>query len=189
MPKLISYPLRILDGLVDRVLSLLGAITLAQFPQFIGQYLQRLGGHLGEIRHTVRQFEAMAATLNMTLEEYIKVHLFSGTEVFLSSGEVIQDLIHRLQILENSYILLRQATPVNRWLVFLKVFDPEIFTQTYKIFTPGIPTTIEGGIYALVGLFLAWGVYQGIKNLIRLIFTKERKRRIFEKETGLPLGY
>jgi len=44
MLKTLRHPVRFLDGIVDRVFTVLGAVTLSQFPQFYGQYMQRLGG-------------------------------------------------------------------------------------------------------------------------------------------------
>ena len=34
MKKILLYPFRIMDGLVDRIISLAGAVGLAQFPSF-----------------------------------------------------------------------------------------------------------------------------------------------------------
>ena len=60
MEKILLYPFRFLDGLVDRVVSLAGAVGLAQFPQFFAQYLQRLGGHLEEARLVIARYRAAA---------------------------------------------------------------------------------------------------------------------------------
>ena len=36
------------DSLIDRLLCVAGAVLCSQLPEFIQQYLQRLGGHLDE---------------------------------------------------------------------------------------------------------------------------------------------
>ena len=55
MRRILAYPLRFLGSILDRIIAGLGAILLAQFPQYFGQYLQRLGGHLNELRHRVAE--------------------------------------------------------------------------------------------------------------------------------------
>lgn len=165
MFKNISHPLRFIDGILDRIISIIGAVAFSQFPQFFGQYMQRLGGHLAEAKRTLAQYISAAEALNLTLEEYIKEHLESGSEVFVSSGKVIQDLLERMQTLELSYQALQDATIYNRWLVFLREVDWSIAAGTWGNFVPGVPTTVEGLTYALAGLLLGWGAYTLFKSL------------------------
>jgi hypothetical protein len=48
-----------------------------------------------------------------------------------------------------------QMAPVwKRPLALARNFDRDIFIATH--FQPGVPLSIEGGIYALCGLLLAW---------------------------------
>ncbi|MDZ4133573.1 MAG: DUF2937 family protein [Dethiobacteria bacterium] len=170
MFKAIRHPLRLIDGILDRVFSIIGAVAFSQFPQFFGQYMQRLGGHLAEAKRALAQYIAAAEALNLTLEEYIREHLESGSEVFTSSGEVIQGLLERVQTLELSYQALQDATIYNRWLVFLREVDWSIATGTWENFVPGVPTTVEGLTYALAGLLLGWGVYTLFKTLASVPF-------------------
>jgi hypothetical protein len=173
---------------VDRVLALAGALVLVQFPQFFTQYMQRLGGHLDEARRTVDQYVKAAASYNMTLKEYINIHLTSNNKIFVSSGKIINGLVERWEHLQASFRALKSATPLNRWLVFLREMDPEISRQTWSNFTPGIPTTWEAAVYSLVGLLAAWGVYQGIKSLIRLFFRKKPSSSAqLPGKSGLPV--
>lgn len=166
MLKAIRHPLRFIDGVLDRIISIIGAVAFSQFPQFFGQYMQRLGGHLDEARFVLAQYIAAAEALNLTLEEYIREHLESGSEVFVSSGEVIQSLLERVRSLELSYQALQDATIYNRWFVFLREVDWSIATGTWENFVPGVPTTVEGLTYALAGLLLGWGIYTLLKIAI-----------------------
>ena len=185
MRKLLRKLLRFFNGLLDRVVAVCGVVGLAQFPQFFGQYIQRLGGHLAEAQFMLVRFELMAEYFNMTLEEYIKTHLNSGNEVFASSGQLINELLIRIQTLEETLTALRNATVYNRWWVFIREFDYEIVRETWVDFTPGLPTTLEGLVYSVCGLFVAWGVFQGIKSLlkgitkiIKTIFIRPRDYRV-----------
>lgn len=163
--KAIRQPLKFLDGILDRLFSILGAVALSQFPQFYGQYMQRLGGHLDEARLALKQYIAAAEALDLTLEEYIREHLESGSTVFTSSGEVIQNLWDRVQSLESAYQSLQDANIYTRWFVFLQEADWSIAAGTWENFMPGVPTTVEGLTYALTGLLLGWGFYALIKTI------------------------
>lgn len=170
MSKILKYPFRFFRGLLDRIIAVIGTITMAQFPQFFGQYLQRLGGHLAEAKFLLLRYELSAEYFNLTLDEYISLHLNSGNEVFSSSGQIIAELVNRIAALEKSFTALEGATPLNRWWVFIQEVDLEMLRETWSIFTPGIPTTMEGVIYGFCGLLLAWAIYQGIKGLLKSLF-------------------
>lgn len=174
MTKFFTYPLRVLDAIIDRVVAAAGALLFAQFPQFYAQYLQRLAGHVDEARRSVELYREAAAGLNLTLEEYIELHLSSGNEVFVSSGKIIAGFVERLQQLENAFHALKNAIPWKKIIVFLQQMNKEIATATWGDFTPGVPTTSEGIAYAIIGLLVALGLYQGLKAIIlglyRLVF-------------------
>jgi hypothetical protein len=167
---LLAYPLRFLDQFLDRVIAGLGAILLAQFPQYFGQYLQRLGGHLNELRHQVAEYEEAAASLGLTLGEYINEHLQAGSEIFVSTGRIMVELTGRLAEMEAAFAALTGASLPARWLVFIKYADWSIAAETWRHFTPGVPTTVEGLIYAGAGLLLAWSLYSLLKALCRPFF-------------------
>lgn len=180
--KAIRQPLKFVDGIMDRLFSIFGAVALSQFPQFYGQYMQRLGGHLDEARLALNQYVAAAEALGLTLEEYIREHLDSGSTVFVSSGEIIQNLWDRVQNLESAYQALQDANIFTRWFVFLREVDWSIAAGTWENFVPGVPTTLEGLTYALTGLLLGWGFYAlvkaGVVLLGKLISGKKSKGKV-----------
>ncbi len=178
----IRGPVKFIDGLVDRLSAVIGAVALSQFPQFYGQYIQRLGGHLDEARLMLDQYKKTAASLSLTLDQYIKEHLESGSEVFVSTGEVINALAERYETLEKAYLALQDANIYNRWVVFLREVDWSIAAGTWENFVPGIPTTAEGLIYAMCGLLLGWALYSGLKS-IPVLFISHNKRSNKEKES------
>lgn len=185
MKQLWKYLLKVLDGLMDRIMAVAGAIICAQFPQYYAQYIQRLGGHLDEARRAVSQYAKVAVSYNLSLQEYINVHLTSNNKIFISTGKVIQGLVDRLDHLQTAFTTLQNSTPLTRWVVFLQVMDPEIARKTWTNFTPGVPTTVEALVYALIGLLIGWGVYQGVKALITLPFRKAAPKALPGKP-GVP---
>ncbi len=185
MKRYLFYPFWALESLFDRALAIVGSITLAQFPQFYGQYLQRLGGHLDEARRIVTEYSETATSFNLSLQEYISIHLTASNPVLQSTGTIINNSMARLADLENSFQALDNGTLFNRWWLFLKNLDPAIFSQTCSQYTPGLPLTIESLIYALAGLLITWGIYQGIKSLIKNLFYKLIRSTI-SNGPGLP---
>ena len=186
MSKFLKYPLRFLNGLLDRIIAVLGVVSMAQFPQFFAQYLQRLGGHLAEAKFILLRYQLSADYFDLSLDEYISLHVNSGNEIFSSSGQVIAELVDRVAALEGSFTALNGATPFNRWWVFLQEVDLEMLRETWSIFTPGIPTTIEGAIYGFLGLILAWGVYHGIKTLFKSLYKLISSLLFRGKSSGIP---
>lgn len=161
--------LRFLGGFLDRIIAVFGVISFAQFPQFFSQYIQRLGGHLAEAQFMLVRFEMTAEYFGMTLDEYIATHVNSGHEVFVSSGQLINDLVNRINALEKALTALKEASVYTRWWVFLRECDYSIVQETWLDFTPGLPTTMEGAIYGLCGLLISWLLYQGVKTLLKFL--------------------
>ncbi len=160
-------PKRFASNLLDRVFAFAGALLMAQFPQYYWQYLQRLGGHRGELRLQVAKYEQAAARLGLSLEEYIDEHLHAASEVFSSSGEVIAQVVERLLRLEAAFTALREASALTRWWVFIRHVDAQIAAQTWRDFAPGAPTSVEGLLYAGAGLLLGWGSYALLRALVQ----------------------
>lgn len=176
MKKGVGSPFTALWSILDRISGLLGAFVLSQFPQFFSQYMQRLGGHLREAERTLDQYLRASRSLGLTLQEYIDHHMVSQERVYSRSGEVITQLIDRYYALEESTRILQEATPLNRWFYFIREGDWMIVQQTWQDYTPGVPTTWEGAIYALTGLLLGWGIFSGIRGLVRRLFFRKRSR-------------
>jgi len=178
-------PLKFLDNILDRIAAALGAVTLSQFPQFYGQYLQRLGGHLDEAKRALDLYIRAAEDLGLTLEDYILEHLNSSSEIFVSSGQVIEALLDRYNELDQSYTALQGATIYNRWLIFIQEVDWSIAAGTWNNFMPGIPTTVEGLTYALSGLLLGWGIYALLKAVITFPFNRKPQKLNFSKHESI----
>ncbi len=185
MKRLIFYPFWALESLFDRALAIVGAITLAQFPQFYSQYLQRLGGHLDEARRIVAEYSETATSFNLSLQEYVRIHLSASNPVLQSTGSIIDNSLARLADLENSFHALAEGTLFNRWWLFIRNLDPAIFRQTCSQYTPGLPLTMESLIYALAGLLITWGIYQGIKSIIKNPFHKLTHSKSISNSPGL----
>ncbi len=152
---------RVGESLVDRVLCVAGAVGLSQAPEFFQQYLQRLGGHLDEAKMRVAQYEAVAQQSGITLRQLIETTKAQPVEPVAKLGRVIDDAETRMQSLAAAETALREASLWERPFVFMANLDMDIASGTWAVFKPAVPVTLEGLVYAAVGMVLALVIYQG----------------------------
>ncbi len=149
------------EALIDRLLCVAGAVAFSQVPEFIQQYVQRLGGHLDEARRQLGQFSETAAKSGLSLDQLIHATSATADPAVARLGTVIRDSSARVAVLSADESAIRAANLFDRPFVFLHHADPEIVRATWGIFRPAVPTTFEGLIYALAGMFLMLCFYHG----------------------------
>ena len=165
------------EGLLDRLLCVVGAVLFSQVPEFIQQYLQRLGGHLDEARRQLEQFRAVAAQSDLTLDQLIARNLGSGEPTVVRLGRVIQETMTRVDTLAAADAAIRHASIVSRPFLFLRHLDLSIVHATWTIFKPAVPTTVEGLCYSACGVLLALAIYHGgVKLPIRRALRRRAER-------------
>jgi len=148
---------------MDRIFSVLGALSLAQFPQFIQQYLQRLAGHADEAMRIVERYKLAADRAGMEFSVYIQRFNDDSNAVVAEHGSIMTEAVERADFLTNAVESLQNSNMLTRPFVFLNNLDTDIAWQALLIFQPGVPTTVEGIMYALVGIMLGLLVYNGLK--------------------------
>lgn len=172
--KLLLSPFILLDRILDRVIAVLGAVIFAQFPQFISQYIQRMGGHVDELTRIISQYKKAAEVSGKTLESYIQFHLTATIPDYVNSGKIMEANVERYNDLKSALNDLVSSTGYTKFFIFVKEIDSNIFKAAMDNFSPGIPTSIEGAVYAGCGLIMGWLLYAGIKKLIQLPFKKKK---------------
>lgn len=151
------------NGLMDRLFSVIGALTAAQFPQFVQQYLQRLAGHAAEAQRLLARYEQAAGDAGMNFEAYVQRFRNDADPVVAEHGDIMAEVSARAASLQEAVEALQNSHALNRPFVFLNHLDNEIAYQALLIFQPGVPTTAEGLIYALTGIALGLLCYNGLK--------------------------
>ena len=111
------------DGLIDRMVCVVGAVLFSQLPEFIQQYLQRLGGHLDEARRQLEQFQAVAAKSGLTFHQLVANSLASTEPTVARLGGVMRDTADRVDALAAADAAIRHASMFTRPLVFLRHID------------------------------------------------------------------
>ena len=150
------------ETLIDRILCVAGAVLFSQAPEFMQQYLQRLGGHLAEARRQLAQFEEVARQAGRTLHELAAQYAANADPAVVGMSRLIGETETRVAVLSTSESALRATSVWERPFVFLRQLDWEIARGTGDIYKPAVPTTLEGMLYALVGVVVILTVYHGL---------------------------
>lgn len=132
-----------------------------QLPEFIQQYLQRLGGRLDEARRQVAEFEAVARSSNLTLFQFIDRASRNDDFAVAKLGGVMRGSVERVNELSAAEDALRAASLWEKPFVFFRHLDPSIASATLDVYRPAVPTTMEGAVYALAGMITFLAVYHG----------------------------
>jgi Protein of unknown function (DUF2937) len=156
------------ERLLDRVLCVLGAVLFAQAPEFMQQYLQRLGGRLDEARRLLGQLGEVASRSGLTVDQLASQASSNPDPALARLGDVVGAASGRVASLASAQEALAHASALTRPFQFLAHFDPSIAGATLGDFRPAVPTTLEGLIYALIGTAAFLAAYHlGVKTLIR----------------------
>ena len=153
------------DTLMDRVLCVVGAVLFSQAPEFMQQYLQRLGGHLDEARRQLGQFHRAAQKTGITLDNLIAKTAANPDPAVAKLSGVMTESITRVENLQTAHEAIASAAIWERPFVFLRYLEADITRGTWRMFQPAVPTTYEGLAYALLGMLVLLAIYQfGLKR-------------------------
>lgn len=159
LPRIVRSAALRAEGLLDRVLCVLGAVVFSQLPEFIQQYTQRLEGHLDEARLQLARFTDAAAKAGQTVDQLVAGAAQSPDAAVASLGGVIRSTVARVDALGAADAALRHASSWSRPFVFAAHVDGSIARATWAIYRPAVPTTWEGLAYAGAGVIAVLAAY------------------------------
>ena len=148
-----------IEGFADRAVCVLGAVFAAQAPEFFQQYLQRLGGHLAEARRHLAAFEQAAQAAGKYWTQFVADTAANPDAGLAKLGATMHDTAERVADLTAAHAALRDASVWSRPWAFFTQLDGEIARATTAIYRPAVPTTVEGAIYAVIGMGTAFGLW------------------------------
>jgi len=170
VPRIIRSASEGAEGLLDRILCVVGAVLFSQAPEFMQQYLQRLEGHLDEAKLAVDRLRDAAAQAGMSLDQLVKSAAQNPDPGSAKLGLVVSESVARVDALTAADAALRGASTLTRPFVFLTHADWGIARATASIYRPAVPTTGEGLLYAAVGIVFILCLYHlAIKRPIVLL--------------------
>jgi len=166
------------EGLIDRLLCVMGAVLFSQLPEFIQQYLQRLGGHLDEARRQLDQFREVATKSGLTLDQLMAKSQANAEETVARLGQLMHATAARVDALAGADAAIRHASILTRPFVFIRHADFSIVRATWSIFKPAVPTTVEGMLYAGLGVLMILAFYHGaVRYPVRRVWRRRAERR------------
>ena len=141
-----------LDSLVSTVVGAAGGVAASQILAFIGQYRQRLGGHLAEAQFNLRE----------TLDGAV----YQGLEPAAQRAMAVP-LSDRVTELADAVSALGSSNPwVLPW-TFVRQIDFGIAAATLGDFAPALPLDTVSLAYGAAGILFGWLVYDLIKTPFR----------------------
>lgn len=154
-----------LSGLLDRIFVVLGAFIFSQAPHFFQHYSQRLGGHVAELQRQIAAMQQAAERSGKSLQSYVQKFLSQSDVDLVSQGEIMQEIIVRHFDLSEAYTALVNASAFSRSFAFLRHFQLDIAKMTLRDFKLGLTFSMEGLIYALVGIGFGYLIYWTLSQI------------------------
>ena len=160
------WTLRKFDALLGTVVAALAGLGFAQFPAFIQQYLQRLGGHVDEAQLNLSQITGNASVraLDAPVRQVLAVSLEA-----------------RVSDLEAGEQAIGGAAASVRPFIFVRELDIDIAVATLRAFEPALPLSMAGLIYGLAGIVVGWLFYEALKTPVGLVARRRRGRPAAER--------
>lgn len=142
--------LQSVGNLADRILCVVAAVFLLQAPIYMNQYQNVLSGAQMESEISYERLRQIAADFDQTLTEYLGELLANDNPKVVANAEADQEQIDRYESYTEALGALQSASVLTRPFVFTSHYDPAIASAV--VFEPGLPLTMEGFVYALVGI-------------------------------------
>lgn len=157
-------------NLSDRILFAVGLLLFMQAPQFMDQYTQRLGGYLqGQQEHLARYQSIADQQFAGDLVSLISDFQGSEKRSVREVGNNVSQLVEQIDASILDLQILEQGRFVSKVVHLTLNMNVDIASETLRIFTPGIPISLEGIVCGLLGgLFLS-----GLFHLFIRLFSSQ----------------
>lgn len=150
-----------------------GAAGMSQMPEFSQQYMQRLGGAVDELSRFVAEFDADAAAVGLSREAALQ-DLRDGGTMAAKRAETMSTTLARYDHMSGELQAMAAAGPFTRAYRATRFGDKEITANTWAAFRPAVPLTVEGAVFALMGLIGGIGLFGGALSIIKRVFRRQK---------------
>lgn len=154
--------MRLVRGLLDRVVLVVAIVAGGLLPGFIEQYRQRLGGRLDQARLDLAAWQRIADQLFAgDLNRLIRYHSASADPAFHAEAHVIEQLRASVQQLQQAAAalqgdLLQQASYLALHL------DAALARATLADWTPTFALSLQGIAFAALFALSVWLLFHGL---------------------------
>lgn len=162
-------------AMLDRIFAVAGALLLSQLPTFMQQYGQQLAGHVNELKLQLDRMTKRASHSGKSLDQYIQKFVQNSDGDIQHQGQLMQDMVVRYQDLSEASLALNNASVFSKPFVFVKYLYSDIVASTFQLFTPGFAFSVEGLVYALLGILFGVGLFAALRKLCRALCFRKAK--------------
>ena len=164
----------IIKGLLDRILFAAGVLIFMQAPHFVDQYTQRLGGfYQAQVEH-LHQYQNIANDqFGGDLEALISEFNSSGRDSVKQTAGAIQE--NRIQVsqLKSDLDILEGKQFILKVVHLASNVRYSIAKETARVFTPGMPFTLDAIFCGLLGGILFSALFYSCAKFLKL-FSREQ---------------
>ncbi|MEO1198352.1 MAG: DUF2937 family protein [Pseudomonadota bacterium] len=150
------------------------ALGASQFPAYVQDYSQRLGGAVDALQPIVEQFDASAFAAGLSRETALERYREAGDTFLAEQGQEAAETITRYEDLRAAKDALEQSGPFVRLVTFARTYDHDIASRAMDDFEPAVPATAEGAVHAGAGFVAGWALLLGIWKLVAMPFGRRR---------------
>jgi hypothetical protein len=133
--------------------SLAIGLLFSQAPEFMQQYVQRLGGAIDELARIVRHFDEDAGRSGYDRQGALRIMGSNSERLVRDQGARMEDNIARLARLRAQQEALRDGGSFRRFVDFAANVDGPLFRRTVEDYAPALPLTLQGAVAAIGGFF------------------------------------
>ncbi|MBA3816554.1 MAG: DUF2937 family protein [Parachlamydiaceae bacterium] len=151
-------------GLIDRIFAAAGGVLFSQVPLYMKQYAQQLNGHVAELRYQVDAMRQAATNSGKTLEQFIQKFVDNPDVDFVRQGDIMSAMVNRWHDITNALTALQESSVITRPFVFMRHVNGDIIKSTWSQYVFGLPFTLEGLVYAVVGIICGFLIFYGIRK-------------------------
>ncbi|MBR1029395.1 DUF2937 family protein [Bradyrhizobium liaoningense] len=138
------------------VLSLLGALLVAQIPELLQQYRQRLGGAADELTVIVRNFDEDSRRSGYDRSSALGVMAKNPEQLVRDQAQRMTEYVRRLDRLSEQQLALANGVTPAAVLAVAVDYDKPIMAQAWSAHAPALPTTLTGIAFAIIGWCLSY---------------------------------
>ena len=164
----------IIKGLLDRIFFAAGVLIFMQVPNFVDQYTQRLGGFYQAQAEYMRQYQNIADNQHAgDLEALIGEFNSSNRTSVQQTGEAILENRSQVQQLKSDLAVLESNQFLPKVVHLMSNMRYGIARETARVFTPGMPFSIEALVSGLFGGMMFTVLFYGFAKFPRLFIRKK----------------
>ena len=137
-------------------IAVLAGLIGSQWPEFVQQYRQRLGGALEELNRIIAEFDAEARAQNLTPIEGLSRLEGNADPLAHERGEDMAETIDRAKRLSAQLGAIDSGGPLTRLYVVVKDFDLKIAQSALDNYEPAVPLSFGALAAACFAAFWGW---------------------------------